>query len=298
MKIDSKLYIIGLAISLTACQTTTRFGDIVIPAHPNSYKAKDEKVKVTVEKIADVKPLREEKKDQEGEKSLSSLGLIAAKWLAGEAQKKVAEEIRNEAKKYTQQYSGKYRGSLAPGIYEVVMQRMIPEQRTLAGVDTSSMITASAVKFHLTIENSASAATATVAALDLKEIHLNKAKAKVVGISGWPWQWLGTLLLKTGDVVKVEVHATVRGLTEKGFAIMLDTDFPAGGQKMKLKGAVIEQGDTLGDWMLLGKNGSKVPLSIEIRVTESDPSNVQKTLNDNADKVEKSTFLQDLVTGG
>lgn len=67
---------------------------------------------------------------------------------------------------------------------------------------------------------------------------------------------------------------------------------------MKLKGAVIEQGDTLGDWMLLGKNGSKVPLSIEIRVTESDPSNVQKTLNDNADKVEKSTFLQDLVTGG
>ena len=43
--------------------------------------------------------------------------------------------------------------------------------------------------------------------------------------------------------------------------------------------------------------GNVVPLTLDIRVTETDPSNIQKVLTDAAEKVESSTALKDLIQG-
>lgn len=286
---------------LSSCQTTTRFGDWLIPPHPNSYKAKDEKVVFVVQEIGD-------KNTRGGDPAAFSaqFGVIAAKWLLDQAQKKVAEEMRNEAKKYTQQYSGRLRREFTRGVYHIAMLRLVPgkpssiesPQGSLTAIieekqRTESITVASAVLLELSVtgEN-------PYGYLDLKEVYLSKAKAKVVGLSGWPWHWLGAVVLKTGDLVKMDVHVKVKGISEKGTIVVVDDDFPAGGHKMKLGKPSIKMIENEGDWLPFGKMGGKIPLTIDIRVTETDPSNVQKVLTDAADKVETSTALKDMIPNG
>lgn len=306
MNIQRVVIAITLVGLLTGCQTTTRFGDILIPAHPDSYKAKDDKIVFMVKEVP----------PQAGFAALP-LALGAAQWLADQAQKKIADELRNEAKKYTQQYSGKFRRGFAPGTYHVAMLRLIPGKPSFDDAATNRLgdtglapiikdaeqdgknrgfSVASAVMFELQINSDkGEKGTNNWGYLDLKEVYLSKAKAKVVGLSAWPWHWLGALILKTGYVVQLDVHARVKGITEKGVLALVDEDFPENGQKLKLGKPVIASSDNLGDWMLMGGMGSIVPLTFDIRVTERDPSNVQKLLQDSADKVEKSSFLKDLV---
>lgn len=294
---------------LSACQTTTRLGDIFIPAHPASNKAQEEKVEIEIQKRSGDQAF-----------AIGALVLPAAKWLADEAQKKIAEEIRNEAKKYTQQYAGKFRDKLEIGIHDVVMYRLIPgtdrmgpqenslstlhtwiqKREDKAQADTKKpMIVASAIRFELMI-GSESDGKQAFGYMDIKEIYLSHAKAKVVGLSAWPWHWIGGILLKTGDLVKFEVHAKVKGWTDKGPMVVIDEDFPAGGQKLRLGSPLTEASKNVGDWILFGQvvsiSGKKfVPLTLELRVTETDPSNVQKLLNEGAEKVEKSSDLKDLL---
>jgi hypothetical protein len=296
------------AVAFSACQTTTRLGDLLIPAHPNSNKAKDEKVEFQVERIAGGGS-----DFRSGDFDITGAGLSVAKWLADQAQKKVAEELRNEAKKYTQQYSGKLRQAFGPGTYRIAMFRLVPGKSTASvpsggslskmietkesvrATSAEPMMVASAVLFELSVQ---SAGKYAFGYLDLREVYLSKAKAKIVGLSAWPWHWLGGILLQTGDLVKMEVHAKVKGLTDKGPTVIIDEDFPGGGQKMKLGKPGIKTNENEGDWLLFGKFGNSVPLTLDVRVTESDPSNVQKVLKDAGDKVEKSSFLQDLIPGG
>lgn len=374
---SSIILIVISGLCFQGCKTATRLGDLgdlLIPAHPNSYKIKEEEIVfIHIHQPPPTSPPCGNAPAVETTAVPSSLAVAAGTFLLDQAQKYIAEELRNEAKKYQQQYSGKYRGGFAEGTHYLAMLRLIPDkpkskekppttskndnnqnvekkelhikekkqdkplltivsdqsirkklnENTLNDiiialngiidgdnfeVATNEVATktktkpepeytlASAVVFEISITKNKNDPKITVGYVDCKGVYFAKAKAKVVGWSGkQPWTWLGGILLKTGDLVTVDVHAKVKGLTDKGAAAVLDENFS--GTKFKLGEPTSKSFDRVGDWVLFGNvaSGECVPLTFEFRATESDPSNVQQYLKRAGDQVEKSTLLKDLL---
>jgi len=344
-----------LQILLLGCQTTTRFGDILVPAHPDSEIKEGEKIKFILIK----KYISKDKDKEEDEKVKNKLNLDFATitmFLADQAKNLIAKEMRNEAKKYLQQYSGKFRYEFKDLNYsssakyylymirlvknenihenfEKVLKNIIDEKTVfnsnekqeknnednnedniLIGKDiiNEKMIIASAYKFEISFKIpdpsdqslSGNLLIPTYGYIDLKKIYMSKAKAKVVGwkrklnFKAWTWKplkWLSALFLKTDDKLKVDVHVKVKGLDINGPKVIIDSSFPDNGHEFKLGTTKIKSHENLGDWLLfksfISSNTTvNIPLTFDIRITERDPSNVQKILIDTAEKVKNSSF--------
>lgn len=307
MNISTKSTLSLLAITLlfTGCGTTTRLGQILIPAHPQSSARDGEEIRIVIDPPEPTGKLTMKKASGIHSEAFGSSAALA--WLADQAIGQVAEEMRNEAKNYTQQYTGKLRCALVENTYSITMYRLIDKPPGTAAFDSTEFklddeITtmlacgkkkvASAYRFELKFIKGPDD-NQRFGYLDLKEVYFRDAKAKIVGWNHRPWQFLGALLLKTGDKVAIDINVKMRGFGKDGACTILDTGYPSNGLTAPLSSKPVRLDsfkEGMGDWFVTGASiiENRTPFSMDIRVTERDPSNVQKILENGAKTVENN----------
>jgi len=285
--IKSKMSILlSLPFLFCSCGTTTRLGDVLIPAHPLSNARSAERVELVVGVGQSLKEVKEESTQEGGVKPQVALGGPVAAFLASQAIGFAKREIEGEAKKYNAQYGRKIRHGFKVGYrYPVTLSRFVGNKL------------ASEFTFNLETRNFVGASGIAIVALDLEEVEIKRSKAKVVGWSGKPWTWLGGALLKTGNQVTVGTQVVMRGVTQKGAVTVLDTMFPNSGQTIKL-GKSQRGSAPVGDYAIAGKSGEFVFLSLEVLITESDTSNVKELLEQAADSLEEQEGALTQLIGG
>lgn len=266
-------------ICFSGCSTTTRFGDIFIPAHTSSHKTKDESIQVTI------------KSPESGTRSSTIVAAAVFPILADQLAQQISRELKSEAKKYKQQYSGKARKMLGDGTHTIKMIRSVGN----VNLESEERL-ASSYTFEMKVHKANG--KKSLCSIDLTEVTFKKSKAKIVSFNKTnPFSYVGALLLKTGDKVNVEIRVKLNGVSDKGAATFIDSAYPSGGLQFSLgkeKGDIKKgkQLGSLGDWFLMGRTeADETPMSIEITITESDPSNVQKILEDSSSKVNKDSIL-------
>ena len=157
-KASHLLLVTIIPLILSSCSTQTRFGDLLIPAHPRSNQSKGEKVVLTISQPETTKI----PKNSSSGMSAQGLSGTAAKFLASQAIDFAVKEIKGEAKKYSAQYGAKKRNNFQKdGKYLATLTRSIDGNPT-----------ASSVSFALEIDDYSNGLS--IVSVDLEEVIINQ----------------------------------------------------------------------------------------------------------------------------
>lgn len=310
------------SFTLTGCMTTTRLGDVLIPAHPCSAAEKDQQVEAYF--VCD----KAVKNTEDANQSRSLIaGSAAAAFIAKEGVEFLARQMEKEAERYEAQYGAISRMIIDEYIkdeaYIVLLSgNNLPKELNYSSI-SSGNIDSIVSNIEKDVNNKTISSLSSMIVLKMTRprdvnvfivepqyIWIKKCKAKVVGFSFWPWYWLGDLFLKTGSEVKVKIETQFEGLMQLKeasknvqpivtSATLLNLSLPEVSVKLDENGTARRFNRHCGAWLYVpsiaskGKKGGTGFVTVRFTVTERDPSNVKKLLIDGAENLNKKAESTD-----